>query len=384
MGQKLQELLALIATKGLKYVGTRGNTNAPLCVVGESPGADEDACGYPFVGASGREQDRMLTEAGISQDEVWFTNPYKTRPPENEIDRLDELGIPRSAFEEQFYEELREAKPKVIIAAGATPLSLLCPSCGSGKDNMVSIGKWRGSLLTSPFCEWPHYVIPCYHPAFILREYSERQVSVFVLQRAKEEVDFILQHGHLQPLPERELIAEPSYEQATEYLDKCLASPDPISVDIEMLRRRLVYTISFALSPCSAISLEFAGQFLPQQQAVLLRKICLILSTKRIIGQNYINFDANWLEFFGFRVEINNVEDTIVRHHILWPELEHSLQFMCMQYTREIFYKDEGKQWNLKKEGKTQLKRYNCKDTCVTYEVYLEQEKEFNERSVVI
>jgi hypothetical protein len=54
------------------------------------------------------------------------------------------------------------------------------------------------------------------------------------------------------------------------------------------------------------------------------------------------------------------------------------LQFLTRQYTREIFYKDEGHSWNLKNMNK--LRRYNCLDVCVTYEVYDEQEEEFKRR----
>jgi hypothetical protein len=49
-----------------------------------------------------------------------------------------------------------------------------------------------------------------------------------------------------------------------------------------------------------------------------------------------------------------------------------------MQYTREPYYKDEGKNWTVKE--KTSMKRYNAKDCCVTYEVWERQEEEFDER----
>jgi len=93
------------------------------------------------------------------------------------------------------------------------------------------------------------------------------------------------------------------------------------------------------------------------------------------LGQNYFNFDAHHLQMLGFKIQLNKVQDTLVRHHVLWPELQHKLQFQTRQYTREIYYKDNGHHWNLKNMDK--LRRYNCLDVCVTYEIYLEQEKEF-------
>ena len=80
----------------------------------------------------------------------------------------------------------------------------------------------------------------------------------------------------------------------------------------------------------------------------------------------------------GFRIDKTKVVDTMIRQHILWPELPKDLAFMSRQYTREPYYKDEGHGWNMK--NMTKLKRYNALDTTVTFEVYLAQEKEFDER----
>src|ERR1700733_5719675 len=91
-------LRAALNSKGLRYVGTRGNTKSPICIVGEAPGRDEYREGYPFIGASGWLLDSMLKEIGIDSNTCWFTNIYKARPPENDIKRIDELGIPSNLF----------------------------------------------------------------------------------------------------------------------------------------------------------------------------------------------------------------------------------------------------------------------------------------------
>jgi len=96
------------------------------------------------------------------------------------------------------------------------------------------------------------------------------------------------------------------------------------------------------------------------------------------LGQNFFNFDLFRYEALGFDIPTKNCQDTLIRHHILWPELPHKLQFLTRQYTRQPYYKDEGKMWNMK--DMRQLRRYNCLDVCVTMEVYLQQELEFNER----
>lgn len=369
-------LRELCKQRGLKYVGTRGNTTAPIVYVGEAPGADEDANGYPFVGASGRLADKMLAEAGFNLQDIWFTNPYKVRPPNNELERLHELGIPLNTYEDQFFEELNDTKPTIIIPAGATPLKLLCPGTRSKKSDETPIGRWRGSLLTSPRLQWPHYIIPIYHPAFLLRDWSEKDTDVFVLRKIFQEFQYYKAQGRLQPLPERELIVEPSGQTAIDYLVRILNDPNPVSIDIELLRRKIPYTISLALSPSSAISICL-WDYGDSVAVRIWRLIDEILRIKRQIGQNYTSFDCHWLYRLSFNINGLLVDDTRIRHNVLWPELSHKLEFMVMQYTREPFYKDEGQGWTLKDSGgKAQLMRYNCKDSACTYEVYNEQEEE--------
>src|SRR5438445_13265084 len=91
-------LRAALAAKGLRYVGTRGNLRSKVCILGEAPGEKEDLKGLPFVGPSGYLLDKMLNEAGFQNGEVWFTNPIKTRPPDNKMDRLHEFGISLKTF----------------------------------------------------------------------------------------------------------------------------------------------------------------------------------------------------------------------------------------------------------------------------------------------
>lgn len=379
MGPYEIALRELCKLRGLNYVGTRGNVSSPVVFIGEAPGQDEDQQGLPFVGASGRLADKLLSEAGFGASDVWFTNPYKVRPPNNEIDRLEELGIPYGTYQDAFFEELHRNKPTFLITAGKTPLSVLCPGTRSKRTDEVGIGKWRGSLLNSPRLGWPHYVIPVYHPAFILRDWSEKDTNLLFLRRVKEEYDYwTANQQQLNPLPTRELIVEPDASTAIDYLSECLSSPNPISVDIELLRRRVPYTISFAKSPTSAISIGF-WDYSSDISVSIWHLMDNILATRRVIGQNYTSFDAHWLYHLGFNVNCKFVDDTRIRHNVLWPELSHKLEFMVAQYTREPYYKEEGRGWS-QKDGKSQLQRYNCKDTTCTYEVFNEQEKEFDER----
>src|SRR5437016_1114398 len=374
-----------LALKGLRYVGTRGNTNSRVCVIGEAPGEREDAKGLPFIGPSGYLLDKMLNEAGFAPSEVWFTNPFKTRPPDNKLDRLHELGIPTQLFLNQFFEEIGRYHPTIIISCGKTPTNLLCPFTKPTRiikkqdEKKDGFGHWRGSLLTSPLLNWPHFVIPRYHPAFVLRQYSEREVCIFILARDYEEWKYFVRHKCLEPLPIRTIITSPSFQDASGFLTRCINSSNPISIDIELLRRKVPYTISFALSPKEAVSISF-WNYPASELIILWRMMDEIFRAKWQLGQNYTTFDAHWLRALGFSVNLSLVHDTLIRHHILWPGLRHKLEFQTMQYTREPYYKEEGKSWS-PREGIDKLMKYNCKDTLVTYEIYNAQELEFKERA---
>ena len=373
---KTAKLKALCVSLGKKYVGFRGSPKAPIWIVGEAPGFDEDACGYPFVGASGRQLDSEIIEAGLEGGQCAFINPYTTRPPENNIDRIEENGIPKAVYLDSFFELLDYYKPTFIIPAGATPLGILVPSTTS-RTGEAPISKWRGSLLSSPRLSWEHFVIPIYHPAFILREYSERSINVFILSRVFEEFEYWKKNGSLQPLPSRELIYLPSAATAKEYLNACLQHNGPISVDIETVDRKVPITIGLSYAKSHAISIGLY-EFDRRDSVHIWRLLDKILSKAHILGQNYTTFDANWLRAMGFSVSMERVDDTLVRHHVLHPELSHKLDFQVMQYSREPYYKEEGKGWR-SKEGLAQLMKYNAKDACCTLEVYEKQEEEFAE-----
>ena len=371
MGPKSLILKQVIESKGLRYVGGRGLPQAPVYLLGEAPGADEDRLGMPFMGAGGRLQDNMLADAGFAVQDVYFTNPYKTRPPDNDVKRIQELGIPEHFYVEALIEELREAKPTIIIAAGATALRILCPATGG------EITNYRGSLLHSDLLDWPHYVTGVRHPAYVLRDWPERPVSVLCYNRAWKELEYYRRHGVLQALPARSIRTGPAYGEVYEWLFEDRSKKTRLSIDIETLRRRVVYTIAIARSPYEAISFCL-WDYTEAQTVTIFRLLYDILQSNRQIGQNYLTFDLHWLETLGFLANPGLCDDTLLRHHVLWPELEHSLQFMTLQYTREPFYKNDGKRWT-PKESKHKLMAYNGKDAAVTYEVFLEQEKEFNE-----
>jgi len=363
-----RRLIEALEAKGLKFVDRRGDPQRPIVVIGEAPGAEEERLGVAFVGPAGRELESELRAAGIF-DKCWYTNPYKTRPPNNDLSRLDELGVPRELFLTEFFEELEEFKPAILLAAGRTAFDVLYP----GATKRASVQKHIGSLYESPLLRWPHWVIPMYHPAFILRDYAQRDINIFICRKAAEEL-----RNFKRELPRRELLTNLPSEGIAQYLRDVIAQRAIVSIDIESFRGRLPFTIAIADSPDRAVAFE-----LWRQDVTVFRLLDELLSTNRQVGQNYFCYDLPWLAELGFSVNPDIAEDTLVRHHVLWPELPHRLEFMTMQYTREPYYKDEGRLWR-PSDGIQQLLLYNAKDAAVTLEIFFAQEQEFREEECAV
>jgi DNA polymerase len=147
-------------TKCALYAGrkqavfARGNPAAEVCFVGEGPGADEDAEGFPFVGKAGQLLDRMIAAMGYGRDDVYICNIVKCRPPNNRKPEPDEMGQCMPYLREQ----LDLVAPKVIVALGATAVEGLL---GAGGGITRLRGQWK-LYRTIP-------VMPTFHPAYLLR-----------------------------------------------------------------------------------------------------------------------------------------------------------------------------------------------------------------------
>ena len=134
---------------------------APFMVIGEGPGAQEDARGEPFVGRAGRLLDSMLFALGVPREEVYIANIVKCRPPNNRDPRPDEVASCAAWLRRQ----IELVRPKAILAVGRVAAQNLLSSTRS-------LGRLRGGNHTygSP----PVPVVATYHPAYLLRSPHEK------------------------------------------------------------------------------------------------------------------------------------------------------------------------------------------------------------------
>ena len=157
-------------TRTVFGVGPRG---APLMVVGEGPGADEDAQGEPFVGRAGKLLDEMLRAIGRSRtSDTFIANVVKCRPPGNREPAEDEAEACRGYLEQQ----LRLVRPRLIVALGRVAAQRLLVTD-------TPIGKMRGQTY-----RWGPEATPLmvtYHPAYLLRNPGDKAKSWEDLKRIR-------------------------------------------------------------------------------------------------------------------------------------------------------------------------------------------------------
>jgi DNA polymerase len=145
-----------------------GTAGAPVMIVGEAPGADEDRLGKPFVGVSGQLMDRMMAAIGLTREGGFYiTNILFWRPPGNRTPTLAEQGM-CLAFTRRHIEL---ARPKILVLAGATAVRAVLDTT----EGITRLrGKWAGYRLADG-SEIP--VMPTFHPAYLLRTPASKRLS---------------------------------------------------------------------------------------------------------------------------------------------------------------------------------------------------------------
>ena len=136
-----------------------GNPLSDVLLVGEGPGAREDATGRPFVGPAGQLLDELLQSIGWAREHVFIANVVKCRPPGNRDPEPDEINACRPYLDRQ------EAAldPAVIVTLGRHSLRRYLPD--------ARIGEVHGRLR-----RWgSRFVFPMYHPAAALHQSSLRE-----------------------------------------------------------------------------------------------------------------------------------------------------------------------------------------------------------------
>ena len=142
-----------------------GHPRARIMFVGEAPGADEDAQGRPFVGRAGQLLDKIIAGCGLKREEVFIGNILKCRPPENREPRPDEIINCLPYLQRQ----IEAIGPDIIVALGGHAAKTLL-------NTVKPISQLRGQFQEyyTGIGRPPIKLMATFHPAFLLRNYSEQ------------------------------------------------------------------------------------------------------------------------------------------------------------------------------------------------------------------
>ena len=339
-----------------------------IAIVGEAPGEQEELQGKPFVGPSGQELARMLQDAGINRHECYLTNVFWIRPPGNKIEGFcgtkADVGkdypypmlAPGKYFKPEVLEdidigegyttpngntkptvldrlrfELMDARPNLVIALGNTACWALL--------GQTKITKLRGTVHESTLVPGLK-VLPTFHPAAVLRQWTYRAIAVVDLIKAKREAE-----TKEIKRPVREIWINPTLDDIAAFWGKHVLGAELLSIDIET-KHGMITCIGFSPSEKISLVIPFVDQDKPGYNywhSALLEEAAwewvstFLESDIPKVGQNGL-YDLQYLWRMGLAVN-NYQHDTMLAHHALQPELPKSLGFLASVYTNESSWK---------------------------------------------
>ena len=333
----------------------------PIAFVGEAPGEEEAFAGAPFVGRSGWLIRAMCRDANIPINHCLITNSFDTRPVENNVKLffLNKTEYKKWRGEnanaelrghggygyirpdhvyntDRLAAELREYKPRIIVALGGTAMWVL-----TGEHKIT---EYRGTITRASELGLDIPVIPTFHPAAVLRQWELRPTVVMDLIKAR-----LVAEGMSTSPPERELWINPTLTEVLEFVDTYVKPSPIIGVDIEThWVERLIRCIGISPDPHHCLVIPLIHTFneknsysywKPEEELVVRKILALILedTTKKKLFHNAA-YDVQWLANEGMYTR-GEIEDTMILHHALQPELPKKLGFLGSIYTNEIAWK---------------------------------------------
>lgn len=163
-----------LCTSRTRVVNSQGNPKARLMLVGEAPGADEDASGVPFVGRAGQLLNKIIEAIGLKREDVFIGNVNRCRPPLNRTPSLAEAATCKPFL----LREIAVVKPEVIVVLGNTAMKNLL-------DTKEGISKVRGIFQDYRGIK----VMPTFHPAYLLRDPSKKREAWDDMKKVRDYLD---------------------------------------------------------------------------------------------------------------------------------------------------------------------------------------------------
>jgi uracil-DNA glycosylase family 4 len=361
--------------------------NKPIVLLGEARGEAEHRLNTSFVGPSGAELLRQLSESGVislssidrdyinrfysNRDsaaiesvwslhpEVYRTNVFNQHPPRNDLEHfcgpkstaiadyspLLKSKYVRTEFQfelDRLADELISHDPNLVICLGNTAVWAMTGKTG--------ITKSRGTTMLSTHTAADFKILPTYHPAAVLRQWELRPTVIADLIKAAKESQFPEIRR-----PEREIWIEPSLEDIEKFIKEQIMGCDLLSVDIETIGTRIT-CIGFAPSAKVGIVIPFDDErakgrcywsnINDERKAWRLIKSVLEDASIPKLFQNGMYDIAFLWRAYGIKT-LGAAEDTMLLSHALHPESLKGLGYLGS------IYSDEGAWKHMRKKHET-------------------------------
>jgi len=161
----LNEMQCPLKDAAKNLVFGKGNPDASIMFIGEAPGAQEDEQGIPFVGAAGKELDKLLRSINLTLDDAYIANILKYRPPENRDPAIDEIY----RHTPYLIEQIKIIKPEIICTLGNYSTKFVLAQFNiPDMKKIAGITQLHGKVNPVSIDGMEFKVIPLYHPAAML------------------------------------------------------------------------------------------------------------------------------------------------------------------------------------------------------------------------
>ena len=182
---KLKSKIKLIKNCDLKRSANNlvfgdGSIDSKIMIIGEGPGAQEDAEGKPFVGRAGKLLDKMLASIKLDRTKVYISNVVNYRPPENRSPT--EIEIKR--YLPYLINHIEIINPKILVLLGKTALNALV-------GNEAVISKARGKWTQKDIGKIKPWVIASFHPAYLMRQPEQKKLAWIDLKMIRDKLKIL-------------------------------------------------------------------------------------------------------------------------------------------------------------------------------------------------
>jgi uracil-DNA glycosylase family 4 len=344
-----------------------GDKHAKVAFVGRNPGSYEAEEGRPFIGPSGRLLNATLEEAGLHRNEVWVTNAVLCQ----HVDEYgDDTDPPKEAFvacRPRLIAELNRIDPTVVVALGGDAAKVIIQT----DRNITDL---HGAMM--PVADLGRYVIPTYHPAYILRgAIGAFDDMLSVITRARR----IVQGQLSLPDPNEKYDIQylTDYEEAGEMIaELIMRGPETLAIDTETRwLKDPEYVILMVQISDGQTSWVFEANVIDDGPNYDLFRGLLMMPTKKWIFHNS-EFDFRQL-WRHWEAKPPNYEDTLALGLCLTERGDQvGLKRLSREWLNSQDYEDElhsyvtGKKTPMDKAPRPVLVKYAGMDTIFTHRLY--------------